>query len=51
MAATVECRGLTVSVDDAVLLSETSFIAEAPALVALTGANGAGKTTWRIWQP
>ncbi|WP_150462512.1 ABC transporter ATP-binding protein [Nesterenkonia ebinurensis] len=45
MTVTVRCHQLSVSVDEAVLLPETSFSAEEPALIALTGANGTGKTT------
>ncbi|GFZ80480.1 ABC transporter ATP-binding protein [Nesterenkonia alkaliphila] len=45
MTASVICRGLGVSAEEAVLLPETSLTAEKPALIALTGANGTGKTT------
>lgn len=48
MPVSVECRDLTVSTDGTVLLPETTFTAAGPGLVALTGVNGAGNTTWRI---
>lgn len=41
----VECRGLGVSADGTVLLPETTCTVRAPGLIALTGANGTGKTT------
>lgn len=45
MAASVECSRLAVRLDESVLLAETSFAISAPGLIALTGANGTGKTT------
>lgn len=41
----VECQQVGVAAEQTVLLPATSFVLEAPGLVALTGANGAGKTT------
>lgn len=45
MSVLVECRELSVAVEDTALLAPTSFSHQAPGLIALTGANGAGKTT------
>src|SRR5699024_10073372 len=45
MGVRLQCRDLSVVVEDSTLLAPTSFSHQAPGLVALTGPNGAGKTT------
>ncbi|MBB3666880.1 ABC transporter ATP-binding protein [Garicola koreensis] len=45
MSVRVECRDLSVVVEDTALLAPTSFCHQAPGLIALTGPNGSGKTT------
>ena len=41
----VQCRSLTVSTEGLHLLAPLSIVLSGPSLVALTGANGTGKTT------
>lgn len=45
MTPSLDCRDLTVTIGETVLLPATSLSITNPGITALTGANGAGKTT------